>query len=45
MKKSTKFIKSLIVLGDPEVGKTTLLYNYTKNKEMTNIYKETIGKI
>ena len=44
MKKTKKIIKSLIILGDQEVGKTTILYNYSKNKEMSSIYKETIGK-
>jgi len=40
--KPKKNIKSLIVLGENGVGKTTILYNYSKNKEMSSIYKETI---
>ena len=44
MMKPKKIIKSLIVLGDNGVGKTTILYNFSKNKEMNTTYRETIGK-
>jgi len=44
MSKQKKQIKSLIVLGENGVGKTAILYNYTKNKEMSSNYRETIGR-